>query len=723
METNQSRKRIRLSLACNRCRTRKVRCDEQQPSCRNCTLAGTPCVTTDPRRANQDVSHSRRRAGTTEIIATDHESNESPRESSTCTDERASNIEFLLDRRDPPTFEEGNEEGQIEAGNFPEESNNHHSDLPLDLDARRSSVHLGTGREMLTPITNGSPAFAMNVGNDSAHRKYLGPSSLQVFTQWLELTFHTPAHSERFKFGMRYCEEMEIPLHTSLPALPPNWRRYVDIYFRDVAPVFPVHDQSILQFAEAVQQLTDLSGAKARDRPVLASVYACIAIGAYQQGELGLGQQYLEAAYSLYAHLVSFPYLQSAQALLLITITLRGRNKDGASWQTLGQALRILHSIGSHRKSSTSQLQEQLTHVERRVWWSAYCLERIMALETGRPSSICEDEIDQDLLFDTPDGAPVVLKHLIGLAKIQNTISTRLFSRSMGIAPPNPADIFRTQGELDQSLLVWLAGVPDALRPDRDPLSCPTEMTALRSFFVFQYHQTMATLHRAALLVDANVYRADVKKYCANPKHIDRLCSGENICLSSARGIATTLLQLLHEQGLSRLNTLTQPLMSIHILAIHTLKHPSTWSVRSDLGLLQTAAEAIEQCYRADGQDADFCTMVGTLKQFASKMTNGASTALVPSAQRTSVADSSNTTEADPQHFRRSGPRLLQQDESLSGSGESPDMTSDFATSLWPYIYTGDLQPMVGQEGFLDMYELMGVPRLSDQDISNLTFQ
>ncbi|KAL4913891.1 hypothetical protein BDW62DRAFT_205152 [Aspergillus aurantiobrunneus] len=53
-------KRKRLSYACNHCRQKKTRCDEQQPSCRNCRIAGVPCITTDKRRAGAVVAHRRR---------------------------------------------------------------------------------------------------------------------------------------------------------------------------------------------------------------------------------------------------------------------------------------------------------------------------------------------------------------------------------------------------------------------------------------------------------------------------------------------------------------------------------------------------------------------------------------------------------------------------------------------------------------------------------------
>lgn len=76
-------------------------------------------------------------------------------------------------------------------------------------------------------------------------------------------------------------------------------------------------------------------------------------------------------------------------------------------------------------------------------------------------------------------------------------------------------------------------------------------------------------------------------------------------------------MESLSEQAWSRLNTLTHPLLAIHVLSIYTLKHPAAWSTQTDLSLLRVAAEAVEQCYREDGMPAEFYKMLTTLKQFA----------------------------------------------------------------------------------------------------------
>ena len=88
-------KRKRLSYACNHCRLKKTRCDEQQPSCRNCRIAGVQCITTDKRRAGAVVTHRRRSAADTpesqlntpvSVAASPLPSNHSHRQSAQCWD-------------------------------------------------------------------------------------------------------------------------------------------------------------------------------------------------------------------------------------------------------------------------------------------------------------------------------------------------------------------------------------------------------------------------------------------------------------------------------------------------------------------------------------------------------------------------------------------------------------------------------------------------------------
>lgn len=60
---NESRKRrvtdstAKIRSACKRCRSKKIKCDQQFPSCKNCSKVNEPCVSLDP-ATGEDVPRS-----------------------------------------------------------------------------------------------------------------------------------------------------------------------------------------------------------------------------------------------------------------------------------------------------------------------------------------------------------------------------------------------------------------------------------------------------------------------------------------------------------------------------------------------------------------------------------------------------------------------------------------------------------------------------------------
>ncbi|KAJ9626871.1 hypothetical protein H2203_003327 [Taxawa tesnikishii (nom. ined.)] len=465
--------------------------------------------------------------------------------------------------------------------------------------------------------------MAFNTDSDSFRRKYLGPSSLQVYSQWLELSFQSlgASISRRFKFGMRICEEMDLPLSATLPILPTEWRRYVNVFFDNMHPLFPLLDrEAFTSRAEHISESGSMQATPAASRPYLACLYAVVSIGMDEasQSDSQPDYQYLQAAYSLYAHLVALPYFESAQALLLLTIALRGRNKDGAAWQTLGQAIRILQSLGLHRRRPPGQNGHDLAaELDKRVWWSAYCLEKLLVFEAGRPSMIHDGDVDQEL--PTPTMHPDVLSAMIGLCRIQESIISRLYNKRMWTTVQKPRNVLLATGELDALLIQWAESLPRTLRPDYDMGSCPPELHTFRSFLTMQFQQTMVTLHRSALLMDSSIHRANIDSFCSHTPFAHRLRSSETVCVRAARSIISVFLDSTHGSCTTRLNTLTQPLLAIYVLGIFIMKHPTAWTARSDLTLLQAGAEVVEQCYRDYGFDPEFCAMMSNLVRIAAR--------------------------------------------------------------------------------------------------------
>lgn len=709
---NRPQKRVRLSRACNKCRSRKVRCDERQPSCSNCVRAGIECITTDPNNPEQVTTNARRRAGT---VPTTHDSvsvqsissdRVSPVLSSACNVNISQGTTWQSGTPLNPDLNDISGSRMAISGLV------HGSDPHINQYDHfpKPTVEPITQPGMMDKVQ--SPGFAVN-SVSATERKYLGSTSLQVFSQWLDMTFHiTPTGlTSSFQHGMRFCEEMDLPPDLHMPSIPTAWQEYLAAFSTGVSVLFPI--VSLENVTSAIQYMSqqDLRILPVRQRPLIATVYACLAIGADSLGHTNQGLDFVTAAYSLYAYLVAQPYLQSAQALLLICLALRGRNKDGAGSQALGQAIRILHTLGLHRRlnshDKSDREQTESLRIGVQVWWSAYCLDRMMSLETGRPPQCQDEDIDQsrDLqAMYSQDLAP--LQALINLGSIQGRVCRHLCTTKL----PTITEVLEAQYSLDQTLIDWQNKLPAQLRCDGDITINGSDLALPRAFLNIQFHTTMINLHRAALLMDKEIHQTNLARYDLCKTKANRLASSESICANSARAIITAFLQARDITDHSRLQTMTGPLMAIYVLSISTLKNATSWSARSDLGLIYSAAEAVEQRYTADGQDPGFYTLLKTLKQFASRDTlspNGLSISRAPTRRTSPQANQSQLAH----QLASSGQNQVPGATHLSFE-QDPNLSDEWDL-LFPRLYVGDFALDAGTFEGMDIEHLMGIPHLS----------
>lgn len=341
---------------------------------------------------------------------------------------------------------------------------------PYDYSTQSSNIAL---------ITDKSRSRALVIGS--------GCNSVYILVQWLDLLFTKRDFWQpifpHFQQGLAYSMEVPLPFLTSLPAFPPPSKvdEYLPIFFSRIYPIYPIVERdSIYELVENLRPKLALqhSAFTAKDYHQLACLYSLFSASADElEGQpTDAGTSYLEAAYFLYGHLVAIPYTTSVQALLLLAVVLRNRNKDGASWEILGQAIRIAQSIGLHRNlsspdSSLAMIDGAVVDVtgtadlNARLWWTAYILEKAMELETGRSSAIREEECDQIL------PQPVQPLHLsrpcfnyfgalIRLARIQASI-IQLFHRKQS---RTTKEILHEMGRLDRSLLDLAATFPEDIR-------------------------------------------------------------------------------------------------------------------------------------------------------------------------------------------------------------------------------------------------------------------
>jgi hypothetical protein len=88
--------------------------------------------------------------------------------------------------------------------------------------------------------------------------------------------------------------------------------------------------------------------------------------------------------------------------VLLILYHLRSESRNGL-WHLTGLAMRTVTDIGLHREASTKTLPPFEAQLRRRLFWSVYALESILAGTLGRPISLSDCDIDQPLPFSIDD--------------------------------------------------------------------------------------------------------------------------------------------------------------------------------------------------------------------------------------------------------------------------------------------------------------------------------
>lgn len=362
-------KRKRLSFACNYCRAKKTRCDEQFPSCRNCQLAGVSCTTINKRRPNAPVHNRRKNLPSTE--------------------------------RPPET-----ELPRVTALASPETSGISPSSLSGQefsiAPARSRSASPGSiskdGQDWSTPRwdTEHLPVMPSRVGSSVVHNS----------TQWLDLALsrlQIPLTSS-VRVDLRPCLSRpstvcEYPISCVEPGLPPfnELHRLVELFFQVHHPVYPFLDRQtiIALLNEAFDKTPRDNRARTCGKvPRLMLLYLITILGSManpQASNKSLSAS-LTYCHTLVGHLLLQPVLESVQALLLFAITLRLRDQLSQAWDVLtltismSQTLR-LGDLSVHPQSN-HQVMSDRDRAASRTWWATYVFEKFLAFDSGRKSSI-----------------------------------------------------------------------------------------------------------------------------------------------------------------------------------------------------------------------------------------------------------------------------------------------------------------------------------------------
>ncbi|KAF2748142.1 hypothetical protein M011DRAFT_494012 [Sporormia fimetaria CBS 119925] len=86
------------------------------------------------------------------------------------------------------------------------------------------------------------------------------------------------------------------------------------------------------------------------------------------------------------------------QALLLLTYYYETPDDQKDTWHWMGVATSVAHTIGLHRNPDKTNMDAKRIKLWKRIWWSTYMRDRLIALGMRRPTRIKSEDFDVPML-------------------------------------------------------------------------------------------------------------------------------------------------------------------------------------------------------------------------------------------------------------------------------------------------------------------------------------
>ncbi|QMW45854.1 hypothetical protein G4B11_009309, partial [Aspergillus flavus] len=478
-----------------------------------------------------------------------------------------------------------------------------------------------------------------------------GSSIVQISTQWLDLALSRLRipRSNYVRVNLEPClssPEMsyEYTVASMEPGLPPvdELHRLIELFFKVYHPIYPFLDRGMIRLL--VSESSDMSQRSARSRRVsktsrLMLLYLITILGT-MAGPTVFQQHlntYLSYCHTLVGHLILQPSIESVQALLLFSITLRLRDQLSQAWDVLtlaismSQTLRLAHLSAHlrtiHDKGSGSNMNPM------RTWWALYVFEKFLAFDSGRQSTLDDPRLSsvgrQDPTEPMNNEKALVLQDyenfLTSLANVLREIQHRSWHtwRTESLDTTSDADAraskIRTAGAIDTLLWEWRGSLPSEYQVGTSS-SADVQLTPQWAFLSFYYHQAVIVLYRNTLLLDWSEVKREVDRYgSGEPWHL-RLRNGPQICLEAAKGMTNLQVMVTEADEPSFLVLGTSPLAAAYVLAVHIRRQPATILSRTHFELMKAAMAISRQRYSSSTAQNSLHKSLDALERYVSQL-------------------------------------------------------------------------------------------------------
>lgn len=298
--------------------------------------------------------------------------------------------------------------------------------------------------------------------------------------------------------------------------------------------------------------------------------------------------QYFENALSVLTDLqFSSTGLSAVQALIVMTFYVEGLGNPALEYMLCANAARLAQARGLHRQPSKSwKLPE--TEILQRNWlfWTVYCVEKLIAYRSGRPSAIEDDDITCQLptivVLESAMDLDVLTAY-VQHAQISSMISRRLFSAKS--FQQSPSALIQTAQELSQRLQHWRDSLPAMLQTNKIIKSAelPRNVQVLHVVKVrFLYCGSLMAIHT----IFAYPWISAMFGNSQNQALGNQILISSNSIAEAARSLILAVRYINIDAATPQWSAFYYPMIGLINLFIYILKFPGQASAVSDVALL-----------------------------------------------------------------------------------------------------------------------------------------
>ncbi|KAI0412688.1 fungal-specific transcription factor domain-containing protein [Xylaria grammica] len=479
----------RIAQACDRCRSKKIRCDGIRPTCSQCSNVGFECKTSDklsrrafPRGYTESLEE-RVRQLETEV-----------RELKDLLDEKDEKIDMLSKMH-------GHRPASMRSSASPKPPVR--SESGGGPPAKQDSF-----RVQATPLL---------LGVENSDSYFMGSSSGRAFIE----TF-----KRKIQENGKPCGDFnpEAFLHIQgcypLVAKPPSQSlrvpprlftdRCVNVYFQEWAPLFPVlHKPTFLHVYEDFAGDSD----KIKNNHKLAQLYLVFSIAALSSESPDLEQitacelQWQRALDAIMMD--NTMHTLQCLVLALVYCTIRADYKRLQHYKAI--AVGLSHRLGLHQSQKRFSFGALTIETRKKVFWTLYTLDCFSAAILGLPKLLKEEDIHAEYPSDTDDeyvtekgfqptlpGEHTRISSALALFRLSRILATVL-EKNYPAATSHDLSL-QQMSSLDAELCAWDEALPTHLKLNFVQDKPSTDVTGSRSpILALAYYYIRTLIYRPAI--------------------------------------------------------------------------------------------------------------------------------------------------------------------------------------------------------------------------------